>query len=292
MTDAALLMLVKRPAVVANLAVFVILALAERGAVRMWAWLVIGTAIGWFMEFSSTHTGFPFGHYQYHQQSFTGELSAGGVPLFASLSFAALTYFGHSAACTLLSPLRGAGPAVRRLESDRLATSWRVLLLSAVLITWMDVVIDPLTLLGRYWHIGDLYHYDPPGMHFGVPLSNYAGWLLTALLIVGANQRFDAWLRVRGNFPTPGYGLPFQPFWSIGAQAGTYLYMVCVSLSLLASGALPAATPLGQILLSGMTCTAAYAAFVTLMLRRALRRPVTPKPLPVVASAAPLRAQT
>ena len=283
--ETVLLTLVHRPAVAANVAAFVILALAERGVARTLLWLVTGTAIGWFMEFSSTHTGFPFGYYVYHAQSFANELSAGGVPIFASLSFAALTYLGYSAACTLLSPLQGRGPAVRRFESDTLATSWRVLVLSAVLITWMDIVMDPVTLLGRYWHLGDLYHYEPAGIHFGVPLSNYGGWVLTSLAIVGINQLIDSRLRAAGNLPSPLYGLPFQPFWSIGAQAGTYVYMICVTLYLLGARAVPATTPLPTILLSTLGFTAAYAMFTVGMVRRAFRLPVRTAAVSVQLSA-------
>lgn len=133
MSEALQLMLLNRPAVVANVAAFVILATAERGPLRMLLWLTTGTAIGWLMEFTSTRTGFPFGYYSYHAASFANEWSAGGVPLFASLSFAALTYFGHSAACTLLAPLRGERAAVRRVEDPALPTSWQVLLLATVL---------------------------------------------------------------------------------------------------------------------------------------------------------------
>ncbi|MBI4517009.1 MAG: carotenoid biosynthesis protein [Deltaproteobacteria bacterium] len=271
--EVAYLMLVNRPAVLANLAAFAILALAERGVRRMLLWLVTGTAIGWLVEFSSTHTGFPFGYYVYHQESFAGELAAGGVPIFASLSFAALTYLGYSSACTLLSPLRGAGAAVRRVEPDSLSTSWRLWVLAAVLITWMDIVIDPITLLGRYWHLGDLYHYEPAGIHFGVPLSNYGGWLFTALVIVGINQLIDARLRAAGSSPAPLYSLPFQPFWSVGGQAGTYVYMICVTLYLLVADVTPAGTPLMAILLSTLTFTGAYAVFTTAMIRRGFSAP-------------------
>jgi uncharacterized membrane protein len=146
-----------------------------------------------------------------------------------------------------------------------------VLLLAAVLITWMDVVIDPVTLLGRYWHLGDLYHYEPAGIHFGVPLSNYGGWLLTSVAIVGINQLIDKRLRAAGNAPSSLYELPFQPFWSIGAQAGTYVYMICVTLYLLGAGTVAVATPLWQILDSALLFTAVYAAFAAVMIRRAFR---------------------
>jgi len=274
MIEALRLMLVNRPAVVANVLAFVVLALAERGVARTALWLLTGTAIGWFMELSSTRTGVPFGFYVYHTQSFAGELSAGGVPLFASFSFAALTYLGYSAACTLLSPLRGTGAAIRRHESDALVTSWRVLLLAALLIAWMDTVIDPLTLLGRYWHLGDLYHYDPPGPHFGVPLRNYGGWLITSLTIVGTNQLIDGWLRRSGRPPAPLYALPFQPLWSVGGQTGTYIYMIGVTLYLLGSDAVPPSTPLRPILHSTLALTAGYAAFTVAMICRAFRLPV------------------
>jgi uncharacterized membrane protein len=269
MFEPAFLMLRNRPAVVANVAAFVVLALAERGTVRTLLWLCVGTAIGWAMEFASTRTGFPFGEYVYHTDSFVGEWSAGGVPLFASLSFAALTYLGYSAACTLLSGLRGTGSRTRR--SDNETTSWRVLVLSAVLITWMDVVIDPLTLLGRYWHLGDLYHYKASGIHFGVPLSNYGGWFFTSLLIVGTNLLLDRLLRNGGIGPSAVYALPFQPFWSIAAQAGTYLYLICVAAYLLAAGAVPAGIPLQEILMSTLVCSAAYAVFTAIMIHRAFR---------------------
>lgn len=288
--EAAFAMLINRLPVVANLAAFVILALAERGTARTVLWLISGTAIGWFTEFSSTRTGLPFGHYVYHTQSFAHELSAGGVPLFASLSFAALAYLGYSAACTLLSPLRGKGAAVRRVEDDTLATSWRVLVLAAVLITWMDLVLDPLTLLGRYWHLGDLYHYESSGMHFGVPMSNYGGWLITSLAIVGTNQGMDGWLRRMGSKPSSLYALPFQPFWSIGGQAGTYVHMICVALYLLGSDAVPAATPLKPILLSTLVLTGAYAAFTTLMIRRAFRLPIPRHAVSAVAGFVPASA--
>jgi uncharacterized membrane protein len=289
MMEAVLLMLVRRPAVVANLVAFIVLALAERGVPRTLLWLITGTAIGWFMEFASTRTGFPFGYYVYHTESFAHELSAGDVPLFASLSFAALTYLGYSASCTLLSPLRGVGAAVRRLENDALATSWRVLLLSAVLITWMDIVIDPLTLLGRYWHLGDLYHYEPPGAHFGVPLSNYGGWLVTSLAIVGTNQLIGRWLRSAGSVPSSLFALPFQPFWSVAGQASTYVYMIGVTLYLLGSGVAPVATPLKPILLSASLCTAAYAAFTAVMIRRAFRLPVVRETVSAAVGVGPAR---
>jgi putative membrane protein len=269
---AVLVLLRDHPPVVANLVTFALLATAERGFIRAGLWLLAGTFIGWSMEFSSTHNGFPFGTYSYHPTDYPDDVWLGSVPLFASLSFAALTYFGYSAALTLLSPLRVEGAQVRRLAVPGLPTSWRVLLLATVSITWMDLVMDPVTHLGRYWFLGDLYHYAPGGLHFGVPLSNYAGWLLTSFLIVLVNQTADGWMTRAGAPPSPAFELPFGPLWSIGCQAGTYVMMLVVTLYLMTSGDVPAGTPLGGILLSGLVFTGLYALFVGAALRRAIRQ--------------------
>jgi putative membrane protein len=272
----SILSLLNHPPVVANLLTFLLLSAAERGLLRTAVWLVSGTLIGWSMEYSSTHNGFPFGMYVYHQESYPQDIWVGTVPLFASLSFAALTYFGYSAARTLLSALRRDGWTLQRIEPPDLATSWRVLLLATLLITWMDLVMDPVTHLGRYWFLGDLYHYDPPGMHFDVPLTNYAGWVWTSFLIVLVNQLADRRLAASGYPETPRFDLPLRPLWSIGSQAGTYLMMLIVSLYLMTSERVPEHTPLAGILVSGAVLSAIYGVFVVSMLRRGFERGQTP----------------
>ena len=55
----------------------------------------------------------------------------------------------------------------------------------------VDVVIDPVARLGDRWFLGKIFEYEVEGAYFGVPLSNFAGWMLTATLIVAAYQRID-----------------------------------------------------------------------------------------------------
>jgi uncharacterized membrane protein len=57
----------------------------------------------------------------------------------------------------------------------------------------MDVVIDPVALQGDRWFLGGIYTYPNGGPHFGVPLSNYGGWLLLALAIIGTLLVVDRW---------------------------------------------------------------------------------------------------
>lgn len=269
--------LTERPYVLAFLAAFLVIAWAERGWQRMAFWLASGTFLGWLMEFSSVRTGFPFGSYAYHQESFPDELWIGGVPIFASLSFAFLTYFGYSVACTLLSPLERRGSDVQRAVDPRVDGSWKVLALAAIITTWMDTVMDPVTHLGEYWFLGDLYSYAENGVHFGVPLSNYGGWLFTAACVVFVNQRFDGWLRSRGALPR-GFHLPLKPLWAVGSVLGNFAFMVGVTVYLLASDRVPSTVALGGVLASGLVLSGLFALFAAAMLRRGLagREPEAP----------------
>jgi uncharacterized membrane protein len=268
--DALLAMFRERPYVVAFLATFVVIAWSERGWPRMLFWLASGTFLGWLVEFSSTHNGFPFGHYAYHQANFPDELFIAGIPFFASLSFAFLTYFGYSAACAFMSPLERRGVDVQR--PDRRADgSIAVLALAALITTWADTVTDPVAHLGKYWFLGDLYQYHAHGVHFDVPLTNYAGWIFASLCIVFANQRFDALLRARESTPARGFHLPAQPLWAVGGLLGNLAFIIGVTVYLLATNRAPG-EPVGGVLASGLALSVAFAAFAALMLRRGLTR--------------------
>ena len=268
--EALTAMFVERPYVVAFLAAFLVISWSERGWQRTLFWLASGTFLGWLMEFSSVRTAFPFGSYTYREDNFPDELWIGSVPLFASLSFAFLTYFGYSLACTFLSPLVRLGSDIQRKADPRVDGSVRVLLLAALITTWADTVIDPVAHLGKYWFLGDLYIYKTDGFHFDVPLSNYGGWLLTSLCIVFVNQQFDALLRSR-DAPARGFRLPYQPLWALGSFLGNFAFMLGVSVYLLAWDRAPG-EPVGEILASGIALSGLFAAFAAVMLRRGLAR--------------------
>jgi putative membrane protein len=245
--------LTRHPDVTVLLGVFLVLAAAERGVLRAAAWLVSATAIGWLVEFSSTRCGFPFGMYLYHQGAYPGEAWICGVPLFASLSFAALSYFGFSSARALL-----VAPDLRPATS----------LLAAASLVWLDMVMDPVTLLGRYWRLGDLYHYDPPGAHFGVPITNYAGWFVTIVVIVVANQGIDRLLAK----PARTFPLPYRSYWALACLLGVHGYILATTIALVLGGRVPAEARIGAILASGTTLSAAYVVFAVQMLRRTRAR--------------------
>jgi uncharacterized membrane protein len=177
---------------------------------------------------------------------------------------------------------------VRRLDDPAIETSLRVLALAAILTTLADTIIDPVAYLGEHWFLGDLYTYAEDGIHFGVPLSNYAGWLLTTAMVVFVNQRFDGWLRARGT-AAHGFHLPFKPLWALGSYLGNSAFMIAVIMYLIVADDVPSSVPLGSILASTLALSGAFVLFAFFMIRRAFNRglePLTHAPSPVAAQEA------
>jgi uncharacterized membrane protein len=50
---------------------------------------------------------------------------------------------------------------------------------------WLDVVIDPAAVRGDRWFLGRIFYYPDGGVYFGVPLANFAGWVLVGWVILG-----------------------------------------------------------------------------------------------------------
>jgi putative membrane protein len=195
-----------RPYVFAFLAAY----LAHAGATMGWRRTAAFTGLVWATafaaEFASTRVGIPFGKYAYLGATRGQELYLANVPFMDSLSFTFLAYASHALALLLLAPWRpGAG---RRLgggiaDDLRLRTSPRVLGLGVLLFVLADAVIDPLAVRGERWFLGPVFAYAEPGLYFGVPLSNFAGWAAVGLVGLGLFQRLDArWSRHPGPLRT------------------------------------------------------------------------------------------
>jgi uncharacterized membrane protein len=184
--------LVARPYAFAPFALFVLIASWHLGARRTLWMALVGYLIAWSSEFSSIHTGFPYGSYRYESEALRGDLLVFGVPFFDSLSYVFLSYFAWSSALFLLSPLvyRG-GFDLQIAETRAQRRSFGVLLVAAWLMTWLDVVVDPVACRGERWFLGQIHAYADPGAYFGVPFTNFAGWFLVGNLIVFAYQRID-----------------------------------------------------------------------------------------------------
>jgi putative membrane protein len=197
-----------RPYVFAFFAAFLLACVPHVGWRRTLAFTGIGYLIAFSSEWLSINTGFPYGWYYYIDTTSSRELWIAGVPFFDSLSYVFLSYCSYTTALFILSPLKAWRWNVVSLETRRIRRSLSALILGAFLQTFLDIVIDPVALQGRRWFLGQIYGYREQGLHFGVPLSNYWGWLLTSLFLMGAFQLIDA--RRLDDAPKGVCNLPFR----------------------------------------------------------------------------------
>ncbi len=176
-----------RPYVFAFLAAFLFAAMMLIGWPRTWRFWLISWVTAFICEFSSTRTGVPFGWYHYNGSTVGQELYFFDVPFMDSISFSFLLYAAYCVALCLVLPIRPSSgpvqPIFNPLHLDVSArTSWSVLFVTAFLFAFIDMVIDPVALRGDRWFLGKIYYYPDPGVHFGVPLANYIGWAVVALI--------------------------------------------------------------------------------------------------------------
>lgn len=183
-----------RPYVFIFLFIFLIVAVYTMG----WRRTVSFTLITWFVAFSaewySTRYGFPFGPYRYLENTRTIELYISNVPFMDSLSFTFLLYASNALAlCLVLPTLKGdRSTALADDLEHRHSTS--VILLSAFLFAWIDAVIDPLSVRGDRWFLGKIFVYPNGGIYFGVPISNFLGWVVVGLVSLTLFKSIDQWM--------------------------------------------------------------------------------------------------
>jgi len=218
-----------RPYVFAFLCVYLLGSSLQFGWRVTLSFLPLGYVLAFASEYSSIHWGFPYGDYFYIPDTADRELWVFGVPFMDSLSYVFLAACSYSAALFLLSPFKrqdpkpqmqrsnGVGPAIsgplrvalheerpgverRLILLDRPGTrrAWAPWLLGAFLMVLMDVIIDPVALRGERWFLGKIYGYRHPGAYFGIPMSNFLGWFLVAVVMIKVFQ----WLVARsGSLP-------------------------------------------------------------------------------------------
>jgi putative membrane protein len=181
-----------RPYVFIFLASFLSIAIINFGfrATSLFAVLTYGISLA--CEWSSVHNGFPFGLYHYIEATRGREIWVFGVPFMDSLSFTFLGFASYSVAILLSAPLYRRGGDLRILDTWKLRRSPRVWILAALFMVMIDMVVDPLSVLGDRWFLGRIFWYDPPGPHFGVPISNYLGWYFVAAITIAIFQLLDA----------------------------------------------------------------------------------------------------
>ncbi len=165
------------------------------GAVRYgWggvtAYVVIAVIVANLFENMSIGSGFPFGHY-HHTASMGPKLLE--VPLIVGPIFAVAGYLGWVLAGVLLGDTQNG-----RTHGILLAQP----IVAAFVTTAWDLCVDPIGgTVNRDWVWAD------GGGYFGVPWSNYFGWLLTTWIMF---QLFAAYLAMWGR---PGTAPRSRVYW-------------------------------------------------------------------------------
>jgi putative membrane protein len=171
-------------------AIFIACAFAHAGVSYGWrralVLFAICIAITFAIENIGAATGFPFGHYHFEVGARLPHV--GRIPIIVGPLWFGAGYFSWMVAATLLDG------ADRRL--DRPFNVVALPVVAAFVLTQWDLVMDPpAATIAKAWIWRD------GGADFGVPLSNYLGWLLTAFLFF---LTFAVYLR--GNRAAAGEG--------------------------------------------------------------------------------------
>jgi len=155
--------------------VYLVFALRHLGARRTAIYSAVAIVVGVVAENGSVRYGIPYTRYTFDDALRDHEVFVGDVPLMVSLSYTFMSYFAFAAARVLV-----AGP--RRSRS-----SWPTMeyVMAVMLAVWALWVIDPVSRLGRFFFLGELFRYEGPGFWFGLPLGSQLGFALTSAILVG-----------------------------------------------------------------------------------------------------------
>lgn len=153
-------------------------------ALAAWSWLGTRDAIlmfavlGFFaltVESTAILTGFPYGHFSYSDQ--LGYKIAGTVPWTVFFAWTPLILAAYVCVSKMFDKIY-----------------FRIGFL-AVLLVFFDLVLDPGAVRMDFWM------FDEKGWYYGVPFSNFLGWIFSGLLGAIILELF--FMRIRPLLPTP-----------------------------------------------------------------------------------------
>ncbi|MFB6152974.1 MAG: bisanhydrobacterioruberin hydratase [Halodesulfurarchaeum sp.] len=132
---------------------------------RAAAWFGLLVSYAYVIEYVGVRTGWPYGEFTYTVA--LGPM-VGGVPLGLPVFFVPLVVNAYLLALLLTQGRRGTLP------------------LALGLVLAIDLVLDPAAVAIGFWA------YPTAGVYYGVPASNYLGWLLAGTVgVVVVDRAFD-----------------------------------------------------------------------------------------------------
>jgi uncharacterized membrane protein len=217
--------IILRPYVFVFLLIYLLGCSFHLGIKRALFFCITGYLIAWLSEYSSIHNGIPYGFYYYIEQTKGEELWVLGVPFFDSLSYVFLAYASYSMALMIIAPVLRTRGIIYLLETKKIRNSIYATILGAIFFVYLDIIIDPVALLGDRWFLGQIYGYPQKGIYFGIPISNFIGWLVVGFLMIYVLQKIDSHLYKVSDWS--GYRYP----WRYIIGPGLYFSVIIFNLS-------------------------------------------------------------
>lgn len=173
----------------------------RRAAVALLALAAFAFAI----ESTGTATGFPYGEFYYGEA--LGPKLFGLSPYILPVSYVPL----------VVGAVAAAYPTVKDWPDSAFARRFPWILGSTLLLVLMDGVLDPSAAALGFWV------WPGGGLYYGVPVSNYLGWLLSGLLAASLLIRLGRW----SASPPPGLldsAIIAMAFWAgVACFSGLFL---------------------------------------------------------------------
>jgi putative membrane protein len=155
---------------------------ATRGVIRGLIMSLCAVSVSFLAEFVGVSTGRLFGNYSY--TDLLGTKIFGVVPILIPCAWLMLVY--------------PCWECMRAWEKNM----GLQIFYSALAVTAYDLSLDPRMVLDGYW----VWHGG--GVYFGIPLSNFVGWFLTASVIFILWQKLDRAPSSQPDSPSPKLTLP------------------------------------------------------------------------------------
>lgn len=146
-------------------------------------------AISWAFEEVGVRTGLIFGHY--HYSDILGA-KLGHVPLLIPLAWYMMIYPSYVLA-NLIVDRRPTGSRGRTLR-----VAWLALVSASIMTAW-DLILDPVFSGPR----ARVWVWEQGGAYFGVPIRNYAGWMVTTTTVFLTYRLYERWSIPREVDPLP-----------------------------------------------------------------------------------------
>jgi putative membrane protein len=196
--------------------------------------MLSATLVGAAAETLGVTRGWIFGSYHYTDKA--GPKLAGVLPAATPLLWGVISYMGYLSACLILRGMAPEGAGSRTLLAGT----------ASVVVLLFDLTADPIAVDEGVWV------WKKPGRYFGVPFSNFLGWLFTAAVIFISAVSFSILPQETGTVPP---WITFLPAFGYCLFLGI-CSKVCFERKLVLPGVLGAAFALGLFIIQLIRITA------------------------------------